>query len=221
MTDRSGAAAPRELEMMVHCADLEAQLTAYGQGTLSDAQSRAIERHVAACRACERRVDAALAAIAPFPMGAKSGEGLVAAHPLSRSEQAAMRRNILARITPRRSLPRRGPTVALVALAASLAIVVVRRASPPRGASVPETALAEGDIDSSMLTASVPSAPMAAAERLARAYAAPEFEALDRATRELSEAMRAAPHDAALRTFRVTLDERRRELTARIARVGE
>ncbi|MCU0634574.1 MAG: zf-HC2 domain-containing protein [Gemmatimonadaceae bacterium] len=217
MTDPQGDIRPPEAPVAMDCAQVTAMLPAYARGTLPDAASRALERHAADCAACGVVLDGQGADAPP----SVTLDALVAAHPLSMVERAALRRDILGRVAPRR-WSRRARTVAVLgAMAAALAVIVVRFSGAPDRDAEPGLRVIDGHATSGSGATVVTSAPMAAAERLARAYAAPAFAELDTAAREVEQAMRAAPDDGALRAFRVALDDRRRELESRVARVSE
>lgn len=231
-SDSHGDSAPRS------CVDVSSQLRDYVAGSLSDGDARAIEWHAAHCTTCESLLlggDHELLAI-------RDAATVLGQHiPLDGREADQLRRATLERVHGVPRAPRvqdvpftrgaRGERAAAprlpqwfvpagTLLAASLLLLLARRSTGDR---TPTAANINGAGSDSawMAFPGATSAPMRSALQLAREQAAPEFEALDTARKEIDLALAAAPNDNALREFRDAIDARRRELETRVARVTE
>lgn len=187
------------------CQEFEAQIASYVDGSLSEAQSLAIEAHASECEPCEARLDAltarSTASFAPPLPEALRTQTLAAI--------AARRENGM---SPRSANPRAGDVrsmrwvgAAAAVAAAALFVVIVRPGEKQAQrvyADSSRTIVAGIDTSSS--------------GGLADNRAQPEFTALDDAARELRAALVATPDDAQLREFLATVNARRAELERRV-----
>lgn len=185
----------------VSCADVAAALAAYRDGTLAGDRAWQLEGHAAHCAACATLLDTPVS----LPGALPAPDAIT---------QAAMRRDVLARVraTPRASARwRRLAPWAVLAAAAALALMLVPERPP----------MITTPTDRTLALDSATSAPMRRALELAEAQAATEFAALDAAEAELKASLASAPDDADLQRFHDALESRRRELTQRVVSVTE
>lgn len=217
------------------CADVASQLSDYAAGSLSDGDARAIEWHAAHCATCESLLlDGERSSRTVRDAATTLAQQVL----LEEHEADQLRRDTLQRVQRAPRLPgvphapsargdrattpqlRRWFVPVGSLLAASLLVLLARRNA---GNRTPDTAYTNGTGSDSawMAFPGATSAPMRSALQLAREEAAPEFEALDTARKEIDLAIAAAPNDDALREFRDAIESRRRELETRVARVTE
>ena len=187
------------------CQEFETQIASYMDGSLSDAESAAIEEHASTCATCEVRLEqltlrsmVAFAPALPPPMREQTLSAVAA-----RRESENAKLNARVRVSGVR--PMRWVAAGAAIAAAAVLMIVVR----PR-----EKQAQRVYADSSKAAAVV--VDTASSAGMADERARPEFTALDNAARELRAALVATPDDAQLREFLATVNARRGELERRV-----
>ena len=186
------------------CQEFETQIASYMDGSLSDAESAAIEEHASTCATCEVRLEQltlrSMVAFAPALPPTMREQALSAVAARRESENTKLN----ARVHESGVRPMRWVVAATAVAAAAVLMIVVR----PR-----EKQEQRVYADSSKAAALVDTATSAG---MADERARPEFSALDDAARELRAALVATPDDAQLREFLATVNARRGELERRV-----
>ena len=186
------------------CQDFETQIASYMDGSLSDAESAAIEEHASTCATCEVRLEQltarSMVAFAPALPPTMREQALSAVAARRESENTKLN----ARVHVSGVRPMRWVVAATAVAAAAVLMMVVR----PR-----EKQAQRVYADSSKAAALADTATSAG---MADERARPEFTALDNAARELRAALVATPDDAQLREFLATVNARRGELERRV-----
>ncbi len=186
------------------CQEFETQIASYMDGSLSDAESAAIEEHASTCATCEVRLEQltarSMVAFAPALPPTMREQALSAVAARRESENTKLN----ARVHVSGVRPMRWVVAATAVAAAAVLTIVVR----PR-----EKQEQRVYADSSKAAALVDTATSAG---MADERARPEFSALDDAARELRAALVTTPDDAQLREFLATVNARRGELERRV-----
>jgi hypothetical protein len=184
------------------CAQCARALTAYCSGALSEQEAAAVEWHAAHCAHCEAELEAATR-LPPSLLSVDTppelrGQLLQVVSASSSVASAAHRH----RTKQENRTPLRWwrPTLLASALAAAVLIVVIWR--PPQPELVDGEPTANASIDG--------------VRTMARSQAASEFESLAAAAKEIDDALRAAPDDREMQSYRDAVQARRAELAERV-----